>query len=177
MPISTNLIIANLLSGVTACFTLASAWTKHPQRTYLYQVAQCLVYAVAAYFFGVYSCIVMMLINAMRNYLVSKQKFTLALCFLFCGLAIGLGLWFNQRGIIGLLSILATVEYTILSTLLKEAKAVKINVLINMMIWFVYDCLVTDIFSGLVDGVSILLAAITFVRMLLEEKKERESHM
>ena len=172
-----NLWIANGLSAVTACFTIASAWTKHPQRTYTYQVAQCLVYAVAAYFFGVYSCIVMMLINALRNYLVSKQKFTGRLCVVFCAAAICLGLLFNQRGIIGLLSVFATVEYTVLSTLLKEAKAVKINVLTNLMVWFTYDCLFTDIFSGIVDGASILLAALTLIRMLKEEKKKKEPHL
>lgn len=39
--------IAMILSFITACFTLASSWTKDPHRTYWYQVWQCLVYSAA----------------------------------------------------------------------------------------------------------------------------------
>ena len=163
-------IIATILSFVTACFTFASSWTKDPHRTYGYQVAQCLVYAVAAYFFGVYPCIIMMLINAFRNYLVAVQKYKASHCVVFSVLAIVLGLWSNTSGIIGLLTIIATVQYSICAYILRNSIAVKWNVVINLLIWLCYDFLVRDIFSGIMDCIGIVLAFVTIIRIIRDKK-------
>ena len=164
------LLIANLFSFVSACFTAASSWTKDPHRTYWYQVGQCLVYAIAAYFFGVYSTILMMVINAFRNYLVAAQKYTvrwMAACSL---VSLAAGLLLNGRSIPGFLSVIMTVYYTISSFYLKEAKAVKINVAIDLSMWFVYDLMVYDVPSGIVDFVSVVLALITLWRLRRDER-------
>lgn len=164
-------MIASGLSFVTACFTLASSWTKDAHRTYYYQVGQCLVYSVAAYFFGVYPCIIMMLINALRNYLIASGKYKASHCILFSVLALVLGLWSNTSGIIGLLTIIATIQYTICGYYLKKDIPVKINVAINLAIWFTYDFLVRDIFSGVMDSISAALALITILRILRDHKE------
>ena len=162
------LLIANIFSFFSACFTVASAWTKDPHRTYWYQVGQCLIYAVAAYFFGVYSTILMMIFNAFRNYLVAAEKYTtrrMAMCSLF---SLVFGLMINGSSIPGYLSVFMTVYYTVSSFYLKGALAVKINVTIDLAMWFIYDLMVVDVPSGIVDFVSVVLALITFRRILRE---------
>ncbi|MBQ0001773.1 MAG: YgjV family protein [Clostridiales bacterium] len=165
-----NYAIAMVLSFITACFTLASSWTKDPHRTYWYQVGQCLVYAGAAYFLGVYPCIIMMLINAWRNYLIAVDKYKASYCFVFSILALVLGLWTNTSGVVGLLTIFATIQYSICSYYLKSDITVKINVAVNLLIWFCYDVLVRDIFSGTMDSISALLAIITIWRIIRDRK-------
>ena len=103
----TNYKIATILSFITACFTCASSWSKKPSRSYYFQVAQCLVYSAAAWFYGVYACTVMMLINALRNYLVASGRYGKWQCVVFSILALGLGLWSNTSGITGLLTVAA----------------------------------------------------------------------
>ena len=164
------LIIANIFSFISACFTVASSWTKDPKRTYFYQVLQCLVYAAAAYFFGVYSTIVMMLINAFRNYLVAASKYTVRWMALCSALSLIVGLWVNGHSLAGYISIFATVYYTIASFYLVDAKAVKINVAIDLTLWLIYDILVIDISSGVVDLVSVILAVVTFFRICRDER-------
>lgn len=159
-------MIATFLSFVTACFTFASSWTKDPHRTYGYQVAQCLTYAIAAYFYGVYPCIIMMLINALRNYLIAIQKYTALHCGIFSILAVILGLWSNTSGIIGLITIIATVQYSLCSYFLKKDIAVKWNVVINLFIWLCYDILIRDIFSGTMDFIGAFLSIITIFRIM-----------
>ena len=162
------LLIANIFSFFSACFTVASSWTKDPGRTYWYQVGQCLIYAVAAYFFGVYSTIIMMLINAFRNYLVAAEKYTarrMLLCSLF---SLAAGLLINGNSIPGFISVVMTVYYTISSFYLKGAVPVKINLIIDLSMWFVYDLLVRDVPSGIVDLTSVLLAFVTLWRIYRE---------
>ncbi|MCQ2432031.1 MAG: YgjV family protein [Clostridia bacterium] len=166
--------IALILSFITACFTLASSWTKDPHRTYWYQVAQCLVYAVAAFFFGVYPCIIMMLINACRNYLVATEKYTLRFCILFSILAPVLGLLTNTSGVIGILTVIATIQYSVCSYLLKKDIPVKLNVAANLAIWMSYDILVRDVFSGIMDCSGAVLALVTAVRIMLDKKGQKE---
>lgn len=163
--------IAMLFSFITACFTLAASWTKNPSRTYWYQVGQCLVYAVAAYFFGVYPCIIMMIINAFRNYLVATEKYTLFYCLLFSVLALILGLWSNTSGVVGLLTIGATIQYSVCSFFFTKDIPVKLNVFVNLAIWFCYDILVRDLFSGIMDFIAGILAIITVFRILRNSNK------
>lgn len=165
--------IAMIFSFITACFTLASSWTKDPHRTYWYQVGQCLVYAVAAYFFGVYPCIIMMLINALRNYLIATEKYKAIYCFVFSILALILGLISNTSGIIGLLTVIATIQFSICSYYMKRDIMVKLNVAVNLGIWLAYDFLVRDYFSGTMDTISTVLALVTIFRIL----KAKESNI
>lgn len=166
-----NYAIATCLSFITACFTFAASWTKDPSRTYMYQVGQCLVYSVAAYFYGVYPCIIMMLINGLRNYLIAKEKYKAVYCIIFSALALVLGLWTNTSGIIGLLTVFATIQYSVCSYYLKNDIWVKINVAVNLMIWLCYDILVRDIFSGCMDSIGTVLAVITVFRILKDYEK------
>lgn len=164
-------MIATVFSFITACFTFAASWTKNPQHTYWYQVGQCLVYSIAAYFFGVYACIFMMYINAYRNYLIATRKYNKWHCMVFSIVALILGLLTNTSGIIGLLTVLATIQYSICGYLLKDDIPVKINVIINLVIWLSYDFLVLDLFSGIMDSTAAVLALITIARILTDRKK------
>lgn len=168
----TNYEIATMLSFVTACFTCASSWAKIPSRSYYYQVAQCLVYSAAAWFYGIYACTVMMLINALRNFLVASGRYTMKYCVVFSILALVLGLWSNTSGITGLLTVAATIQYSICSYFLKKKIPVKINILINLMIWLSYDILVKDFFSGVMDIIGATLAGITIFRIIRSEETE-----
>lgn len=168
------LIIANILSFITACFTVAASWTKDPRQTYWYQAAQCLVYAVACYFFGVYASILMMLINASRNALIGAGKYTKGWCALFCTAAVVLGLWINDGSAAGYLTIFITFYYTLFSYLLKTPIAVKVNVAIDLALWIIYDLMVIDISSTIVDVVGVVVAIVTIFRILKSREAQSE---
>ena len=167
-----TLIIANIFSFFSACFTIASSWTKNPKRTYAYQVAQCLIYAVASYFFGVYPAIVMMLVNAFRNFLVAGSRYSVRWMAACSVMSLAVGLRVSDGSVAGYLSIIATVYYTIASFYLTEPRAVKINVAVDLSLWLAYDFLVKDVSSGIVDGVSVVLAIVTFIRITRQKPPE-----
>ena len=162
-------------SLITACFTFAASWTKSPNRTYGFQVGQCLVYAIAAYFFGVYACIVMMLINALRNFLLATNRYKASYCFIFTILAVIMGLWVNGGSLAGILTIIATVQYSVCGYFAKKELSVKIVVIINLLLWLCYDLMVLDFFSGTMDIIAAVLAVITIVRIVKDGKDEMRS--
>lgn len=54
---------------------------------------------------------------------------------------------------------------------LKRDIPVKINVAVNLSIWFCYDVMVKDIFSGAMDSFGAILAIVTIFRILKDRKR------
>ena len=168
-----NYLIATCLSVVTACFTAAASWVPDKEKTYLFQVAQCLVYAAASYFYGVYTTIITMFICAARNYLAAKDRFTLNTAIVFSVLGIGLGIIFNNSGLVGVVPIAATVVYNFGCCICKKLVAVKWNIIINLLFWMTYDAVISDFASLLMDtiGMAAAVAAILRIAGILKSKK------
>lgn len=155
-----------ILSGVTAVFTMLSAWTPDKKKSFLFQTAQCLVYAAASWFFGVYPAIVSMLVCAVRNYLVAEEKYTRRVAYLLTVIAGVAGVASNTSGFLGLIPVIATVEYGIFLGMFQTQISSKANTLVNLLLWVGYDFLIRDFINGSVDSVSSVLAVLSIVRIL-----------
>ena len=92
------------------------------------------------------------------------------LCALFLAAVAGVGLWANNRGLVGLLPVAATALYTVGCLYAKSPRTIKLNLIVNLILWAVYDAFVLDLISCAVDGFS----ALTAVYTLLREKKRGE---
>ena len=158
------MLIGNIISLAGACFTLLSAWSRDRKRIYLYQAAQCLLLAVANIFFASISGVTTCALCAVRNCLLAYDRFTAGRCALFVAAVAALGLYTNNRGLTGLLPIIATVLYTVGCYFAKRAKAIKLNMIVNLVLWAAYDLLVGDYVSGAVDSVSAMTALASILR-------------
>lgn len=158
-------LIANILSVVCACFTAASAWVPDRKKGFQLQVAQCLVYAVASYFFGVYATIITVLLCALRNYLEANNRFPLKLCIPFCIVMTVLGLLFNNSGLTGIVPVAATVVYSFGCCLFKGLIITKVNILIDLALWMVYDIMIGDFPSLVMDGIGAAVAIAAIIRI------------
>ena len=69
-----------------------------------------------------------------------------------------------------------TVYYTISSYYLTGPRAVKINVAVDLTMWFIYDLLVFDVPSGVVDLASVILALVTFFRIGKKDTDRNENN-
>ena len=160
------MLIGNIISFAGACFTLLSAWSRDRKRIYLYQAAQCLLLAIANIFFASVSGVTTYVLCAVRNCLLACDQFTARRCTLFVVAVAALGLCANNRGLAGLLPIVTTVLYTLGCFYAKRAKAIKLNMIANLVLWAVYDLLVGDYVSAVVDSVSAGAALVSMARML-----------
>ena len=153
------------LSFVTACFTMAASWVPNKQTSFYCMVMQCLVYTVASYFYGVYATIPVMLLSALRNWLIAEDRFTPKMCAVFCVVVTVLGLAANNAGITGLITIFATIQITLCGTFFKGLIASKRTILVNLLLWVVYDILIRDYFSLAMDAISSVLAIAAILRI------------
>ena len=158
--------MASALSVLTAFFTAASAWVPDRKKSFILMVIQCLVYSAASWFYGVYATIPMMLLSALRNYLIAEERFTLKICIPFCAAAAVLGLAFNNAGIIGIVPVLATVQMSLTCCLFRGLLSSKMSITGNLILWLIYDILIRDVASFIMDCISTMtgLAAIVRIR-------------
>jgi len=160
----TPMLAGNLCSFVAACFTLMSAWSRDRKRIYLYQAAQCFILAIANVFFASVSGTTTFLLCAARNCLVAWDRFTPRRCALFVASVAALGILSNNRGVVGLIPVVTTAIYTVACLYVKSSRAIKLNLIVNLALWTVYDLFIGDYVSAGVDSVSAGTALVSILR-------------
>ncbi|MCR5576948.1 MAG: YgjV family protein [Oscillospiraceae bacterium] len=163
------LLIGNAVSFAAALFTLASAWSRERGRIYLFQTGQCLLLALANVFFASLSGVTTFVLCAARNYLLARDRFTPRLCVFFAAAVTAVGLAANNRGLVGLLPVVTTVIYTVACLYVRRTRAVKCNIIVNLVLWAVYDVFILDLVSCAVDGVGALAAFLSLFRKAPED--------
>ena len=158
------ILAGNSISLLAACFTAASSWSKEKKHIYLYQTVQCFLLAIANVFFASFSGCVTLFLCSIRNLLTAYDKFTGRLCGIFLVLILVPGILTNNRGLTGLIPVVTTVIYTVGCLYLKTEKKIKGNIIINQILWSIYDILILDIVSFGVDMASALIAVIALFR-------------
>lgn len=161
-----GILIGNLISVVSACFTAAGSWTISKKKSYRYQVFQCLTLAAASVFFQSWSGVTTLLLCAFRNYLVSKELFKGRIVWVLLILLVGLGILVNNRGLVGWIVIMATFVYTIGSFKAERPLAVKANITFNNAMWALYDVLILDLVSAVMDVLAAILTLVSILHLL-----------
>ena len=158
------LFFGNLVSFAAACFTLASAWSRDRRRIYLYQAGQCLLLACANILFGSVSGVTTFALCTARNLLLACDRFTAGRCFFFVAAVALLGLSANNRGLVGLIPVVTTAVYTVVCLYARRTRAIKLNLIVNLLLWAVYDFFILDLVSCAVDSASAAAALLSLFR-------------
>ena len=107
----------------------------------LWQAAHAVCYCLSNLFLGGYSAVISNVLIAVRNILLAKDKLNKWVTSLICVLIITIGIYFNNRGWLGLLPIVASVSYTILMYLVKTVQGMQLALISNLTQWTVFDFL------------------------------------
>ena len=159
------LLFGNIVSFAAACFTLASAWSRDRRRIYLYQAGQCLLLAFANILFGSVSGVTTFALCTARNLLLAYDRFTPRRCWFFVSAVALLGLFANNRGAVGLIPVVTTALYTVVCLYAKRTRDIKLNLIVNLLLWAVYDFFILDLVSCAVDAVSAGTAVLSLFRV------------
>ena len=165
-----DIIIGNILSFGSACFTVAANWTNSKSRSYMFQFWQCLILAVANYFFHSYAGITTLVLCALRNLLIGREKYSKKWCVFFIIVIGAVGLIVNNKGIAGILLVIATVGYTWGSYVCEKPMAVKTNIFINQLCWGIYEAFVLDFVSLITEIVTASVLLISMIRLKLHKE-------
>lgn len=158
---TTNLLIGNGISLIAAVFTAKSSWAKDRWHIYFYQIIQCLLLALASVFFNSYAGIVSLLACALRNYLAAKDKLDKKMTLLCLFLVLIPGILLNNRGWIGGIVIAANTIYTLGMYLARRELTIKCNMILNLLLWMIYEALIIDIPSFVADGIALGTAVVS----------------
>ena len=159
------IVIGNVLSALAACATLASGWVNEKSKSFFFQFLECSILALANVFFHSWSGITTLVLCAVRNYIIYKGKYTRNVCILFMVLIGGAGVYVNNRGLIGLLIVFATVFYCAGCYLTENPMPVKINILINHICWIIYDAFVWDFVSVITETLALIAIITSMIRL------------
>ena len=117
-----------------------------------------------------YSAVTTNIINLTRNIVVYNNKLTQFLTILFCCLIVVVGLYFNNRGIIGLCPIIASIQYTICFYITKNEQQMRYALVLNLLMWFMHDIYI-QAYPAAINSIALILwTTLQIVRYKGEEK-------
>ena len=168
-----RILIGNLISACASGCLAASCVVNDKKRAYFFQMMESLLLTVSACFFGVWSSMSTQAIGTVRNGLVMKEKFSTPLMILCTVLTTVIGVAVNNRGLIGLIPVAATVQLTLCNYFVKSLRGVKLSFLINVILWTIYSYCILDIAYGTASAVIGVLTVISLIRLVRKEKTEQ----
>ncbi len=162
--IMNNIIIGNIISFIAALFMMLSCIVNDRNRVFMLQFFNSFLLAVASWFFASYAGIAALLISSVRNYIVSKDKFTKNVMIIFLVMSVILGAAVNNRGFIGLIPIIATVQYTLCSYYVKGVKETRYSIWANLFMWIIYSFSILDFSTALSDLTTLIINTLSIIK-------------
>ncbi|MBR3662361.1 MAG: YgjV family protein [Alphaproteobacteria bacterium] len=156
----TYLIIGNIFSLLSAICLAVSVIKKSKRDLIWWQIIDvifCILSNIALY---TYSALTTNSISLIRNILAYKNKLNKNITWILLILCVIVGLWVNNRGIIGLFPIIASASYTVFMFITKNEQQMRWALVSNLILWFVHDTYVQAYPSALTDLILSIWTAI-----------------
>ncbi|MBR3676625.1 MAG: YgjV family protein [Alphaproteobacteria bacterium] len=147
----TYLIIGNIFSFLSAVCIAVSVIKKNKNDLIWWQIIDvifCILSNIALY---TYAAMTTNSVALIRNILAYKNKLTKNLTWILCVLCVVVGLWANNRGIIGLFPIIASASYTIFMFITENEQQMRWALVSNLILWLVHDIYVQAYPSAVTD--------------------------
>ena len=159
--------LGHILSAVSFAALAASLFARDTRRLFLLQAADSFLGALSNLCFGGFSGASTNGIATVRNLLKAHGRFAGVIVWLTLVAQVAIGVLVNNRGLLGLLPVAATVEYTLAVALTDGVRAVKLALLANILMWAAYGALIGD-WVGLSKSAFLMLLTL---HQLQAEKK------
>lgn len=170
-----RIIIGNMISFLASIALTAGCLMKDPKKVYGMQVTENVILIVSSACFGSWSGISTLLVSTVRNILLVKGMFDKRMMYLFMILVTGCGLAVNNKGLIGLLPVFATVILTVCNYYAREIMAIKWSLFINIVLWAIYFFAILDVVSGITQVVIAVVTIASIFQLRLERKKTKQA--
>lgn len=171
-----QIIIGNIISFFAAVLLAMTAWTKSEKRTFIYQVGENTVLGISSLVFGSYAAAAIAFLSASRCIVILKGKYTKAAMLVYSTLFLVLGVLTNSKGPIGLLPVIAAVEYAALNYYLADIKGLKWALIINLALWDFYAFWIQDYSSGIAWIITIAVTLASLWKLRVKERRSAEEN-
>ena len=164
----TGLIIGNLCSLLAMVTDSVSSSRKTARGVLVVQCVSQFIYGMGAIALKGYSAAVQNVVSIFRNLFAIKGGKSKTIEWTLIALGVVLGIVFNNRGIFGILPVLANLEYTVAVFKYKDdERALKIAFMICTILFMIFNAVVMN-FVGMISNLIVIVSTIIF---LIKEKK------
>lgn len=166
-----NIILGNLFAIFAMCSDSISSSQKTAKRVLLVQCASQVFYGLGSLVLGGYSAVAQSFVSILRNIAAIRKINNRIIEWTLVGLGVALGLFFNNLGLVGLLPVIANLEYSIAVFRFKDnERALKISYMICCLLYAVFSLAILN-FVGVISNMVIVVTTIIF---LIKGKKTKE---
>ncbi|MBQ4094342.1 MAG: YgjV family protein [Oscillospiraceae bacterium] len=160
-----GIIIGNVASLLATITDSISATRKTTRGMLLMQLLSQSIFTVAALALKGYSGAVQNVVGIIRNLVAISGKTFRGAEWLFAGLGVVFGLYFNNLGAVGLLPVLAGLEYSLAVFRFKDnERALKVAFIVMNTLFVIYNCFVYNIVGAISSGVVVISTIVYLVK-------------
>lgn len=163
------LILGEIFSLVAAVLLAYSTFSKDKNKMIGKQIWHAVYCALSNFCLGAYSGLSTNILTGIRNYLTVKGWFNMPVLIIYSILNVGIGYAVNTKGLIGLLPAIAGVEYAIFLYKTKSAQVMRYALILNLLMWVVYDFIVMSYPMFIMDIIIIIVTTINAIRFKREK--------
>lgn len=148
------LILGNLFGGLSSLFLGLSVHKKTKKDMIGFQILDCTCAIISCLFLEGYNGAISNCVALVRNVVEYRGKSTRIFTGTLIVITLMLGIFnftYNEQAWYALFPIIASVEYTIGLTRCKSYTKCKILLLVNLMLWMIYDICILNIVMACVD--------------------------
>ena len=158
-----GLIVGNLFSLLAMVADSFSSSRKTVRGMLLVQCLGLGFFAASSICLKGYSAAVQNVVGIFRNLLASSKYQSKKLEWVMVGLAVGLGLLFNNLGLIGTLPVIGNLEYTVAMFRVKDNERVlKFAFLVSICMYAVFNLYIKN-FVGLIANIVVISVTASFL--------------
>ena len=160
-----TVLIGNILSFIAAVLFVLMGLAKTRKKMLTLQLAQVVFLGFSNIVLHAFTGAVMNFVALVRNILCLKFRYTLLMKIVISAVLVGLGLYANNRGLLGVLPIIGTVLVTCCLDFTNVPR-LKLAYIISCLLWAFYDFAVSNYSSCLMDifGITSNIIGIITVR-------------
>ena len=150
-------------------------WCKNPKRVFIYQFIENLVLSLSSLVFGSYSAAVSTLLSTAKSFVIVKGRYTKKIMIFFVVAIAVLGILTNTKGLIGLLPVIATVQFTYCNYRFTDIKGIKWTFIVNLLIWDVYAFWIKDFSSGIAWAITLVVTVVSLMTIKAKEAAQGQT--
>ena len=148
-----------------------STFSKNKEKMLYFQIGDCLFHSIGNILLGNFAAVSTNWICAGRNLLNAKNRNNTVINIIIMILLGTIGIVVNQKGIIGLLPVIASLEYTICMYKFKSPQALRCSLLVNMIFYIIHDFTFMLYTSAIGKSIIVIITIYNIIRNTKKQKR------
>ena len=171
-----DVIVGNVCSLCAMVSDSVSGTRKKQNQILAVQIISQVFYGAGSIILKGYSSTAQNVVAVLRNLAAIKKIKYKVVEWALVALGVGLGVWFNNRGLVGWLPIVANLEYSLAVFGFKESERwLKIAFIVNAALYSVFNVIISNYVGAAANAVVIIMTGISLIKGA-KKKEETEKN-